>query len=687
MPILSHGQVLVRNHYSLISVGTESNTVKTARKSLIGKVKERPEQFKQVLETLNKIGPVQTYRSVMKKLDSYSSLGYSCAGEVVEIGNEVSGFKIGDKVACAGVGFANHAEFVAVPQNLCVKLSNNANMRDASYNTLGAIAMQAVRQADLRIGESCTVIGLGLLGQLACLILKASGVKVYGIDVQENAVKSAQRCTDKAWLRSTPNLTNQINEVTGGYGVDAVIIAAATTSLDPINYAGEITRKKGKVVILGAVPTGFDRDPFFYKKELDIRMSCSYGPGRYDFSYEEKGVDYPYAYVRWTEKRNMSAFQDLIESGRINLEHLTTHEFDFSEAVKSYDMILKNEVQYLGVILKYDVNKSTKKTAIAINEARLGEINIAFIGAGSYAQSHLLPNINANKGIILKGVLTNSGATSKRIAEKYKFEFCTSEKSDILRNKDINTVFIATRHDSHAKYVVEAMLNNKNVFVEKPLCLTKEELNEIKNRYNPEKQLMVGFNRRFSPLAIELKKRLTEFPISMIYRINAGYIPLDSWIHDSKVGGGRILGEVCHFIDLLTWFNSSLPKEIFATEMKTINSLNDILNISISFANGSIGTISYYSNGSKALSKELLEIYQLGNTYIIKDFKELEIFEKKQTKKRLLNQDKGQKNMVNQFLNSIKNNTACIPVTELFSVTETTFNIIESLEKNKVILV
>ncbi|HPJ69221.1 MAG TPA: zinc-binding alcohol dehydrogenase, partial [Desulfobacteraceae bacterium] len=358
LPMLSKVLILVKNHYSLISSGTEGNTVNSARKSFIGKAKEKPQQVKQVLDVVMQQGPVQAYRAVTKKLEAYSPLGYSSAGEVICVGDNVTEFKIGDFVACAGVGYANHAEIVAVPVNLCVKLDNNANLQKAAYNTLGAIAMQSVRQADLRLGESCAVIGLGLLGQLTCLILKASGVRVVGIDVNVSAVEiAAGHCADLAMLRNMPGIEDSISDFTGGLGVDAVIIAAATDSTDPINFAGAIARKKGKVVILGAAPPSFDRDPYWYRKELELKMSCSYGPGRYDLNYEEKGIDYPPAYVRWTEKRNMEAFQQLLADGKIDIDYLTTHEFDLVDAPKAYDMIVKKTEPYLGIIIRYDTNK------------------------------------------------------------------------------------------------------------------------------------------------------------------------------------------------------------------------------------------------------------------------------------------------------------------------------------------
>lgn len=685
-PQVGKGMVIVKNHYSIISAGTEGSTVNAARKSLIGKAKERPQQVKQVIDTLKKQGPVQTYRAVMKKLDAYSPLGYSSAGEVIEVGEGVTEFKVGDKVACAGAGYANHAEIISVPVNLCVKLSENANLKNAAYNTLGAISMQGVRQADLRLGESVAVIGLGLLGQLACLILKASGVHVFGIDVSANAVETAlqNNVVDEAYTRDRAGIEELIQQQTSGNGVDATIIAAATASLDPINFAGAITRKKGKVIILGAVPTGFERDPFWYRKELELKMACSYGPGRYDLNYEEKGIDYPYAYVRWTEKRNMEAFQRLIDKGQINIDYLTTHEYIFEEAPKAFDMLVKKEEPFIGIALKYDADKIHTKAVIKTNELSEtpSELSISFIGAGSYAQGNLLPNLIDSPKIRKTGVLTNTGTTSKRVAEKFNFAFCAAEEKDILDEKT-NTVFIATRHDSHAEYVLKALKAGKNVFVEKPICLNETELEEIEKVYSEiGKPVMIGFNRRFAPFVQKIKQKVGSGQMSMIYRINAGNIPKDSWIQDLEVGGGRMIGEACHFIDLLTYINGSLPEKLSAFAIPDVNGLNDTVNISIYFKNGSIGTVSYFANGSKDLAKEYLEVYSSGTTAILEDYKKLSIFGKgKPVKSKLFNQNKGQKGMVHAFLNElIKTGNSPIPMEDIFSVTRATFRVIDSIQ-------
>ena len=682
VPQLSSGMIMVRNHFSLISAGTEGSTVKAARQSLIGKAKARPEQVKQVLQVLKSSGITQTYRAITKKLEAYSPLGYSCAGEVIDVADDVRGFRVGDLVACGG-GSACHAEIVSVPVNLAVKLHSDADLSLACYNTLGSIALQGVRQADLRLGETCAVIGLGLIGQLVCNLLKASGVRVMGIDVQSGPVKlAAEHCAEIAIERGTAGIEDRISDFTGGFGVDAVIISAATTSLDPINFAGAICRKKGTIVVLGAVPTGFDR-PNYYKKELQLRMSCSYGPGRYDLNYEEKGIDYPAAYVRWTEKRNMEAFQELLYNKRIDLSYLTTHIFDFEQAPKAYDMVANRTEPFLGIVLKYDVKKQIEKRRIAVVSASepTKDISVSFIGAGNYAQGMLLPNLPND--ISRKGVMTNSGATAKRVSERFEFEFCTSNEDDILKSADTNTLFVATRHDTHAQYILKGLENGKNVYSEKPLCLKVEELVQIKQMCEEKnRSVMVGFNRRFSPLSQFIKKQFGDGKMSMIYRVNTGVIPADSWTQDPEIGGGRIIGEGCHFIDFMTYMCGSVPVKVSAVALPDSQNLNDTVNIVIQFENGSTGVLAYYANGSKTLPKEYAEIYCSGKTAVLYDFKECIIYGKgKPEKHKLAVQDKGQKDMIHNYFAGIRSGKQPIPMRDVFAVTAATFAVMKSLQE------
>ena len=697
VPALGPGMILVKNHYSLISAGTEGGTVKTARKSLVGKAKERPQQVKQVFDVLKSQGVVQTYRAVMKKLDAYSPLGYSCAGQVMGVASDVNSFNIGDFVACGGLS-ACHSEVVRVPVNLCVKIPAHADLKQAAYNTLGAIAMQGVRQADPRLGETCAVIGLGLLGQLASLLLRASGVRVVGLDVSgAMADLAASHGTDLALVMGEPGIEDQVSRFTDGLGCDSVIIAAATDSLKPINFAGAIARKRGTIVVLGAVPTGFDREPHFYKKELQVRMSCSYGPGRYDPEYEEKGRDYPPGYVRWTENRNMQAFQELIHSGKIDVSFLTTHVFKLEEAAKAYDMIVQRSEPLVGVLVEYDAEKEhapvSARISLGPRERESGAVSIGFIGAGSYAQSHLLPNIPKDAGVVLKGVMTATSAGARSVGERFGFEFCTGDSNEIIENEAINTIFIATRHDTHFAYVKQALQAGKNVFVEKPLCLTLEELEEIRELYASLRKekgtrapvLMVGYNRRFSPFITEIKETLGPGPMAVTYRVNSGAVPPDSWIQDPESGGGRIIGEVCHFVDILTCVSGSLPVSLYAASVPDPHDHNDTLQACLRYADGSVGVISYLANGDKSLPKERIEVFAHGATAIIDDFKALTVYLKGHKKKKtLLAQDKGQKNEVNLFLESVRKGTGeVIPFEQIYSASLTTFKIMESIKSGR----
>ncbi|MEW5802942.1 MAG: bi-domain-containing oxidoreductase [bacterium] len=697
VPTLSAGQVLVKNYYSLISAGTEASTVKAARKSLIGKAKERPQQVKQVIDTLKTQGITQTYRAVMKKLDAHSPLGYSCAGQVVDLAADVHSFMVGDFVACGGLT-ASHSEVVCVPSNLCVKLNPDADLRQAAYNSLGAIAMQGVRQADLRLGETCAVIGLGLLGQLCALLLRASGVRVVGVDINQSMVELAARhCADIGLNRSDSGIEGKIRQFSNDIGCDGVIITAASESLDPINFAGAVARKRGTIVVLGAVPTGFDREPHFYKKELQVKMSCSYGPGRYDPAFEEKGIDYPVSYVRWTEKRNMQSFQDLIYSKRVDIEYLTSHVFKLDDAPRAYDMLIERSEPFIGILIEYEKPKPVDRCLVKVkpsksetqDKAAPGQAVIGFIGAGSYAQSFLLPNIPKNrKDIALRGVMTATSTGSRSVADRFGFEFCTGNDKDILENEEINTIFIATRHNTHAELVKKSLLAGKHVFVEKPFCLSEQELHDISKIYSgqinnghPHLLLMVGYNRRFSPLAQTMKKNLKSGPMAMIYRVNAGFIPPDSWIQDSDTGGGRIIGEVCHFIDFLTFINGSAPVSVYARAMETPASLHDTVNISLSFQNGSIGSISYFSNGDKGLPKEQVEIYAHGSTAVLHDFKGLTLYTRgKKTDKKLAIQNKGQKEQVSLFLEAVlKGSGTVIPFEDIYRTSLATFKVEESI--------
>lgn len=682
-PSLQSGCVLVRNHYSVISAGTEGKSVKDARLGYVAKARARKEEVGKVIKSVQNFGLLPTYKMVMNKLEAPSPLGYCCAGEVIAVAADVTDFKVGDLVACGG-NSAVHAEVVAVPVNLCVKISNEINIRDAAFATLGAIAMQGIRQADLRLGENAVVIGLGLIGQLTIQMLNAAGVRTIGIDIDDRMVKlaSANGC-ELAVNRRSETIESEIIEFTGGHGTDAVIITAGTDSTDPVDLAGQLCRKKGKVVIVGAVPTGFKRANYF-KKELELKMSSSYGPGRYDREYEEEGLDYPYAYVRWTENRNMEAFVELLRKEKINIQALITHEFDFNRAEDAYRIIVEKTEPFTGMVLKYDSKKVLAAT-VKLSEKKYNSASpvLGFIGAGSFAQNYLLPGVKdkAQMGVVVTARPNNA----RYIADKYGFSACSGDANDVFANKDVNTVFIATRHDSHARYVIDALNHDKNIFVEKPLCLRREELDVIDDLVKKKNvKLMLGFNRRFSPYTVDLRNFIgnsdnSHKPISINYRINAGVIPADHWVHDPNVGGGRILGEVCHFIDLCTFIASSKVESVSAQTMTTSDSKSDTLIVNLAFANGSIASISYFSNGQKDLSKERLEVFSGGSVAVIDDFKAITTYGKKVVEKSG-KQDKGHSTEIELFLNSIRDGKPSpIPYEEIHHTMLVTFKVIESI--------
>ena len=689
-PALTKNNVLVRNHFSMISAGTEGDKVNTARKGLIGKAKEKPDQVMQVLDTLKKEGFSSTYKKVMNKLDALSPLGYSTSGVVEAVGENVRLLKVGDRVACGGADIANHADMVSIPENLVVKIPDNVNLEDAAYTTVASIAMQGVRQADLRLGESCAIIGLGLLGQLTIQMLKASGVKVIGIDIDKDMVKLAKKSgADLSFERNSEEIEQAALNLSDGYGVDAVIITAGTSSLDPVELSGKICRVKGKVVIVGAVPTGFSRAKYF-RKELELRMSTSYGPGRYNPNYEEKGMDYPIGYVRWTENRNMQAYIQLVSEKKINLDFLTTHIFDFQKASEAYQLIVDRSELFVGLLLRYDTEKEIKKEIVLKKtkpaSSNNGDLKVSFIGAGSFAQNSLLPNIPKSDAEFIS-VATSQGHTSKNVADKYGFAKSTCDANSITDDKETDTVFIATRHDSHAEYTLSSIKNGKNVFVEKPLCMNEEELEEIREEYNKQDlHLMVGFNRRFAPHIRKIKQMFSKEPKSMNYRINSGNIPSDVWIQDKEIGGGRIIGEVCHFVDLVMFLAGSLPENLSANAIIDPLGLLDTLNVNIKFKDGSIANVSYFSNGSKELKKEYLEVFSNGQTAIVDDFKELVVYGSKKNKYKLMNQDKGHKVEVQRFVDAIKKGKSTpISFEDIYWSTKMSFDIIKSIQTGETI--
>ncbi|WP_343486906.1 bi-domain-containing oxidoreductase [Allomuricauda sp. d1] len=688
IPSLSDRMVLVENKCSLISAGTERGTVKVAKANLLGKAKQRPDLVAQVIQNVKKEGLKATLDKVLTKLDSLKALGYSTSGVVKASLDSNGHFKPGDRVACAGQDYASHSEVVAIPQNLVVKIPDNVSFEEASFTTLGAIALQGVRQAEPRIGDKVCVIGLGLLGQMTVQLLKANGCRVFGIDLSPNLVDVAMESgADMAMQRVDENLLTAAQNFSNGHGFDSVIITAAAPTNDPIELSAVISRKKGKVVVVGAVKMDVPRDPDFYRKELDLRMSCSYGPGRYDVNYEENGIDYPYGYVRYTEQRNMETFLDLVSQGVLKMSDLITHRFEISEAEQAYDIVLgKVEEPHIGILIDYPESEGKKTTLVPLQKSpKVEEVNIGFIGAGSFAQSYLIPNVKA-WGASLDTVVTTKGITAKNVANKFDFHNAASSASEILENNSINTVFIATPHNSHATYTIECLKHGKNVFVEKPLAMNLEELDAVKDAYEKnDGSLMVGFNRRFSPLSERIKKEFSGNgePKVMNARINAGFIPKEHWTQNPELGGGRVLGEMCHFVDLFQFFTDAKPLKVYAECIKTSNSAvvpEDNISIVISYEDGSIGNLLYLGNGDKSLPKELIEVFSGGKIGRIFDFRGGSVYKNnKETKLKL--SGKGHSQEVKSFLNALKiqDKGSPIPFSSLYYTTLTTFKILDSL--------
>jgi len=691
VPTARRGFVLVRTAASLISAGTERLTVEAGQKSLISRAVEQPALVKQVIHKARTEGVLNTVDAVLSKLGSMNALGYSAAGTVIEVGEGVTEFRVGDRVACAGVGYASHAEVLSVPKNLCVRLPDKVDFDAAAFGTLGAIALQGVRLAEPTLGESVVVIGLGLIGQLAVQLLKANGCRVFGVDLNQAKIELAKQ--NGADAGCAPDEAKQ--QVVGwsrGRGADAVLIAAATESNQPVELAGEISRQKGRVVVVGAVGLTLPRKPF-YDRELTFRISMSYGPGRYDPEYEERGHDYPFGYVRWTEGRNIEAFLDLVADGRVNVQTLITHRFELSETDRAYKLIT-GEVKepYLGIVLKYDTERGLE-TRIPIAEKRsapASAVRVSFLGAGGYAKGVLLP-LFKNEGAQFRSIATASGVSAREVGSKFGFQSSVSSADEIIDDQETNLVVIATRHASHAELAARALKSGRHVFVEKPLAVDDDQLNQVlKAAANSSGQLMVGFNRRFSPLAIAAREFFSsnpETPLSINYRINAGRIPPGYWIND-EAEGGRIVGEVCHFIDLMHFLTDSLTTRVYGEAIVSRNA--DVTNedsvfVTLRFADGSNGSIAYLAEGSSAMPKERIEIFGGRKSLVIDDFESAIAYDGSREKKTTLrDKDKGQKNEVSTVCAVVRDGKpAPIALEDLATTTRATFRILESLRTGR----
>jgi predicted dehydrogenase/threonine dehydrogenase-like Zn-dependent dehydrogenase len=688
-PALNQGQVLVRNYYSVISAGTEGKTVSDARKGYISKARSRQEEVGKVVDLIRTQGLKSAYNLVMNKLEALSPLGYSCSGEVIAVAEDITDLKPGDFVACGGQG-AYHAEIVAVYRNLCVRLPQNTDLKHAAFTTVATVALHGIRQSEVQAGGSCIVLGLGLIGQLTLQLLAASGIKAIGIDINEPRVNLALKCGAAfAFLRNNDSLEQQVLRATDGHGADAVIIAASSSSTDPVELAGTLCRHRGKVVIVGAVPTGFSRQTF-YRKELDLRMSASYGPGRYDPVYEERGIDYQVGYVRWTENRNMKAFAEFLASGRLHIDMLISHVIDLEEAPKAYDLLLSGKKNIAGVLLRYAVKRETVSVIkIPSPASEPGFLSAGFIGAGNFAQNMLLPRL---KGLVsFTGIATAHGNTSLYVGKKYGFSYCTSDYEKLLNDKETEIVFITTRHNLHSSQVIRSLEAGKHVFVEKPLAMNPRELEEIRDAClaNGNKNvLMVGYNRRFSPFTTRMMGYFDRNqPKSINIRINAGTVPAGHWVNDTSIGGGRIIGEVCHFVDLALFIAGSPITSVCAMDIRDVSGPGDSFSALLKFMNGSTASLSYFSNGNKKVPKEFIEVFSDGMVARIDDFRKLEFFGKRSLSFKG-NQDKGHTGELKAFTESVAHGKGSpIGFEELYHVSLATFAIADSIKSGRMISV
>lgn len=693
IPTVRPGMALVRTIASLVSAGTERMVIEFAEKSLLGKARSRPDLVRQVLDKARREGLLTTLDAAFNRLDQPMALGYSSAGTIVALGEGMDGFRVGQRVACAGGGYAVHAEYGVVPRNLLSPLPEGVDFESASFTTLGAIALHGFRLAEPQVGERVAIIGLGLLGLLTVQIAAAAGCRVLGIDINPDRVNLAAQFDVAAVLRDQAVETAQAFSTSRG--MDAVIICADTASADPVELAGLIARDRARVVATGAVGLNIPRK-IYYEKELSFINSRSYGPGRYDFLYEEAGVDYPIGYIRWTEGRNLEAILDLMSSGKLNVKPLISHRFPIDEAPKAYEIITgKKEEPFLGVLLTYseDLEAKSEKVIFPVASRLSSVVRLGVLGAGNFANAVLLPAIKKHKDVELVGIASAGGLHAQHSGKRFGFAYAASSEDEIINDLNINTVAILTRHDSHADLVVKALQAGKHVFVEKPLAVNIEQLAVITDQLKESAHclLLTGFNRRFAPLAIKLKDFLrnrTE-PLVMHYRVNAGYIPLNHWVHDPKQGGGRIIGEGCHFVDFLTFLVGATPSSVSVHGLPDNGKYHeDVASMTFSFPDGSIGVVDYLANGDKSYPKERVEIFCGGRVAVLDDFRSLEMARdgRRRVVRSRLRQDKGHFNEWQAFMLAIREvGVPPIPYEQLFGVTQATFAAMEALRTGETI--
>ena len=669
VPQVRRGTVLIKAHRTLVSLGTEKMLVEFGKANIFQKVKQQPDKVKQVFDKIKTDGLMPTLEAVFRKLGEPLPLGYCNAGEVIAVGDGVTEFKIGDRVVSNG----QHAEVVCVPKNLVAKIPEGVTYEEASFTVIASIGLQGIRLLNPTFGETIVVVGLGLIGLITAELLVANGCEVIGFDFDQNKVDLAKTKGIKAYnIADGSNPVEIAKSLSNDIGVDGVIITASTQSNDVISQAAQMSRKRGRIVLVGVIGLDLKRAEF-YEKELTFQVSCSYGPGRYENDYEQNGQDYPLAFVRWTEKRNFDAILQAIATKRLNVTPLITEVLDLQDFNQIYGNMKGS--RSIASILKYSGNVDLKATSIVLKSNNFaGQKGVlGLIGAGNFTGATVLPalkKLNAN----VKYISSASGLTATTLAKKFGINSVTTNYKDIFADSEVDAVLITTRHNAHASMTIEALKAGKHVFVEKPLALTFEELSEIQNVYNQQdKTLTVGFNRRFSPFITDAKQQLGNgnTPINIIATMNAGFIPANAWVHDMKVGGGRIIGEACHLIDLITYLTGSLVESVVMNAMGENPDANtDNATILLKYKNGSTGVINYFANGSKSYSKERFEIYSQNRTMVIDNFRKSEYFGFSKSGKSG-SQDKGHQEQFRLFIESLKNGGAAIvPFEEIMNTSK-----------------
>jgi predicted dehydrogenase/threonine dehydrogenase-like Zn-dependent dehydrogenase len=685
-PALRPGCVLVRNEWSIVSAGTERTKVEFAEKSLVGKAKARPDLVRQVLDEVRSQGIAATVEKVRGRLDMLTPLGYSSAGTVIAVASDVQGVRVGQRVACAGED-AVHADVVCVPKNLCAVLPDTVGTEDAAYTTLGSIALQGIRQADVRLGERVLVIGLGLVGQLTVQMLRAGGCLVAGADLSARHMAMAE--TSGCGLvvdASDASSPGRLEAWTGGAGFDAVIITAAADTNAPFLLAASVARDRARVVLVGVARIDLPRTPF-YEKELSVFLSRSYGPGRYDPAYEQQGQDYPVGYVRWTEQRNMQAFIEMLAAKSVDLDHITTHRFDVGEAPKAYGLLASRAEPYTGILLRYPERSEAIASAAATSARGTGRSGVVLVGAGSFASRVLIPALKAAGDLELEAVVSARGLTAADAAAKSGFRGAESDPEVAFARSGVGAAVIATRHDSHAQLALASLRAGVDVLVEKPLCIVPEDLRRLIQVQGESGRLcLVGFNRRFAPATKELQalRKRTADPVQCLIRVNAGRIPSTSWIQDPRVGGGRIVGEVCHFVDLAAAIAGSPIARVHAVSLGVPSSPEtaDSVSVGLTHRDGSISTIVYAAEGDSRLPKEYVELYVGGAIGVIDDFRSARVIERGKVRiSRSRGQDKGHRAEVAAFGRAVVSSEIVAEMTfeECVDSTIATFAVIEAL--------